>query len=107
MTDHPRMSKQTLQVLEQMLKDSDAEWYGLELSKLTNIAPGTLYPILHRLRRANWLETRTEEIEPSTKKRPARRLYRLTGTGELAARARLEPTEARPRSRTVPRTGYA
>lgn len=63
-----------------MLVDVKVEWYGLALSKATGIAPGTLYPVLHRLLRAGWLETYAEPIDPSREKRPARRLYRLTGT---------------------------
>jgi PadR family transcriptional regulator PadR len=102
--DHPRMSRQTLRLLSVMLADIDVEWFGLSLSKATSIAPGTLYPILHRLHRAEWLEARTEDINPSDLKRPARRLYRLTGKGELAAQARVRSNEsASPPSRLRPR----
>lgn len=101
------MSRQTLQVLARMLEDVHAEWFGLQLSKATSIAPGTLYPILHRLERARWLEARAEAIDPAKEGRPARRLYRLTGKGELAARARLERSAA-PRLRYLsPRKGPA
>lgn len=94
MGEHPRMSKQTLQLLAAMLEDPQADWFGLQLSRITRILPGTLYPILHRLERAGWLDARTEAIDPVQERRPARRLYRLTGKGELAARARLEHAPA-------------
>jgi PadR family transcriptional regulator PadR len=84
------MSRQTLKVLGLMLDHPEVEWYGWSLFKATGIAPGTLYPILHRLLHENWLEVRAEPIDPSEAKRPARRLYRLSGKGELAARARLD-----------------
>jgi PadR family transcriptional regulator, regulatory protein PadR len=84
------MSKQTLTLLALMLSDPELEWYGLRLSKVTGIAPGTLYPILHRLERADWLDAYTEDIDPSKEKRPARRVYRLSRIGEHAARQRLQ-----------------
>lgn len=99
------MSKQALRMLALMLDDTEVEWFGLQMSRATGIAPGTLYPNLHRLLSAGWLEARTEQIDPSVEKRPARRMYRLTGKGELAARARLEPnTPARAR-RLIPEAG--
>jgi PadR family transcriptional regulator, regulatory protein PadR len=106
MADGPRMSKQTLGLLERMLADAAEEWFGLELSRDTGIAPGTMYPILHRLERSGWLESRIEAIDPVLEKRPARRLYRLTGKGELAAEARLRGQRL-PRRLLVARLGHS
>lgn len=83
------MTTQTLVVLSAMLGDPDSDWYGLELSKRSGLKPGTIYPILDRLLKVEWLERRWEEIDPAIEGRPRRRLYRLTGVGERAAQLAL------------------
>jgi len=97
----PRMTTQTLRVLSTMLSEPDAEWYGLQLCKRAHLKPGTIYPILDRLLKVEWLERRWEDIDPAVEGRPRRRLYRLTGVGAPAARralaehlASLQPTPA-------------
>lgn len=63
-----------------------SEWqYGYDLSRVTGLKAGTLYPILMRLSNAGWLEARWEE--PSAPGRPHRHLYRLTQNGRAGARA--------------------
>ena len=47
---------------------------------------GTIYPILSRLERAGWLESRWEEIDPKEEKRPRKRFYRVTENGERLAK---------------------
>jgi DNA-binding PadR family transcriptional regulator len=84
------MTTQTLAVLSAMLSDPSSEWYGLELSKRSNLKPGTIYPILDRLLKVKWLDRRWEDIDPSVAGRPRRRLYRLTSVGAPAARWALD-----------------
>lgn len=79
------MTTHTLKVLSAMLNDHDKEWYGLELCKHSGLKPGTIYPILDRLLRVQWLQRRWEDIDPAVEGRPRRRLYRLTGAGASAA----------------------
>jgi PadR family transcriptional regulator, regulatory protein PadR len=86
----PRMTTQTLTVLSTMLSAPDADWYGLELCKRVGLKPGTIYPILDRLLKVEWLERRWEKIDPKVEGRPRRRLYHLTGAGALAAREALD-----------------
>jgi PadR family transcriptional regulator len=88
--DRPQMTVQTLKVLNTVASDPEAEWYGLELSKRSGLKPGTIYPILDRLLKVDWLERRWEEIDPAVEGRPRRRLYRLTRVGEAAARQALD-----------------
>jgi PadR family transcriptional regulator PadR len=107
-----RTTRQTLAILEVLLRDPMGWWYGLELSKATGLQSGTVYPALGRLhRRWGWLESQWEDAEPSG--RPPRRLYRLTGAGERAARELLaehgavvkapdKRSPAAPAGRTVP-----
>lgn len=63
----------------------------MSLSAKLDLRSGTIYPLLARLERAEWLESKWEEIDPAEVGRPRRRLYRLTGQGEgVAARALAE-----------------
>jgi DNA-binding PadR family transcriptional regulator len=84
------MSVETLRVLGAMLEDPMSWHYGLGLSSQAGIAAGTIYPILARLEKADWLESRWEEMSPASEGRPRRRLYRLTGDGERAALEQLD-----------------
>jgi PadR family transcriptional regulator, regulatory protein PadR len=88
-----RMSKQTLAVLEALLV-RPGEWqHGYSLSQATGIASGTLYPILMRLEKLDWLETQWEEVK--TPGRPPRHLYRLTGDAREWAREEMREAVAR------------
>jgi PadR family transcriptional regulator, regulatory protein PadR len=82
-----RLSKQTLAVLDALL-DHPMQWHhGYALSQQTGLASGTLYPILMRLEKAEWLETRWEDTHVPG--RPARHFYRLTSDGREWAREEL------------------
>jgi PadR family transcriptional regulator PadR len=76
-----RMSLQTLQVLEGFLENPTDELSGADVQKRSNIASGTLYPILLRLESAGWFVSRWEAVDPTSVGRPRRRLYRLTPSG--------------------------
>ncbi|OAI44581.1 hypothetical protein AYO38_00370 [bacterium SCGC AG-212-C10] len=54
------------------------------------IAYGNLYRVLERMEKAGLLESTWEDpMDAANEKRPRRRLYRLTGLGESAARQHL------------------
>jgi DNA-binding PadR family transcriptional regulator len=89
-----RMTVPTARVLAALLAEPDAERYGLDLMQATGLASGTLYPILHRLREAGWLESAWEEVDPSAEGRPARRYYKLSGHGVEQARQSLAELHA-------------
>ncbi|MEU4689531.1 PadR family transcriptional regulator [Actinoplanes sp. NPDC023714] len=89
MTDPVRVTTAVSKVLAALLEDPEASRYGLDLMRASGHPSGTLYPILLRLQRAGWVETRWEEIDPAEAGRPARRYYRLTPDGLVAARAEL------------------
>lgn len=79
-----RMSRQTLALLGAFLTQP-REWrYGYDLSRETALKSGTLYPILMRLNKRGWLETRW--VEPDSPGRPPRHIYRLTADGLRSAR---------------------
>ena len=85
-----RMTVQVKDVLHKMLVQPAKEWYGLELCDLTDLRPGTMYPILARLEGCGWLESRREEIaEQAASGRPLRRYYWFSRDGAEAARLAL------------------
>jgi DNA-binding PadR family transcriptional regulator len=80
-----KLSPQTLLILEAFL-NHPAEWkYGYDLSRVTGLKSGTLYPILMRLADRKLLETAWEAAEPS---KPPRHMYRFTPEGMQFARER-------------------
>lgn len=85
----PRMTLPTLLVLRAMLTEPAREMYGLEICKAAELRSGTIHPILARLERCGWLESRWEDIAPAEEGRPRRRYYRLSPKGADRARAAL------------------
>lgn len=91
MARRPNSSKQTEAVLAALL--GSPEWrHGYDLSRETGLKSGTLYPILMRLERQDWLEAVWED-EPAPGK-PRRHLYRLTAFGSEEAARILNTREA-------------
>lgn len=88
-----RTSPQTLSLLETLLIHATRWHHGYVLSQQTGLASGTLYPILMRLEKRKWLETRWEE--PGVTGRPPRHLYRLTSDGREWAREEMRDARAR------------
>jgi DNA-binding PadR family transcriptional regulator len=74
----PRISPQTLRVLERFAERPAAWRYGYELSRETGLKSGTLYPILMRLAKYSLLETKWVTTEDGV---PPRHTYRLTPNG--------------------------
>jgi PadR family transcriptional regulator, regulatory protein PadR len=58
---------------------------GAEISKITKLGSGTMYPLLQRLEIAGWIVGDWEDVNPSEVGRPKRRLYKLTRSGQTAA----------------------
>jgi DNA-binding PadR family transcriptional regulator len=76
-------------VLRVFLSDPAEQRYGYDLMKQTALGSSKLYPILDRLERAGWLCRDPEIVDPAVAGRPPRVFYRLTGTGQRAARLEL------------------
>ncbi|MFG1808166.1 PadR family transcriptional regulator [Streptomyces sp. NPDC049040] len=91
-----RLTKPTIAVLEALLAatDDNPAW-GLSICMDADLGSGTVYPILDRLTGVAWV-TSQDETTPHPG-RPARRYYRLTGTGRAAAQAALEARRTRRR----------
>lgn len=74
----PRVSPQTLRILEQFAERPTAWRYGYELSQETGLKSGTLYPILMRLAEYSLLDTKWVTTAEGV---PPRHTYRLTQKG--------------------------
>lgn len=81
----PRLSPQTLLVLERFAERPTVWRYGYELSRETGLKAGTLYPILMRLAKYSLLEAKWITTEDGV---PPRHTYRLTSNGLELARAK-------------------
>ena len=80
MVSDVRITTAVAKVLAALLVDPTVDRYGLDLMRATGHPSGTLYPILLRLQDAGGVVARWAAG------RPARRYYRLTEDGAVAAR---------------------
>ena len=81
----PQITRHVLRLFALMTSDLLGWWWGMKLSEELDLRSGTIYPLLARLEKAEWLESSWEDVDPSTQGRPRRRLYRLTGRGQRIA----------------------
>jgi PadR family transcriptional regulator, regulatory protein PadR len=88
----PRMTLQTQRVLAVLLEDPLGQHYGLDISRRVGLPTGSIYPILARLERADWVSSCWEEVDRNAVGRRPRRYYRLTGAGAEQARRVLDQT---------------
>jgi len=88
----PRISPQTLAVLDDFLQAPDDWKYGYDISRNTGLKSGTLYPILMRLAERQLLETSWKTVEAG---KPPRHLYRLTPDGLQFAREHEVPASSK------------
>jgi DNA-binding PadR family transcriptional regulator len=97
MTDErePRLSFQTLQVLQVFLERPEHKLAGADIRVITRLASGTLYPILARLEEAGWLDSEWENADASNAGRPRRRYYRITALGARRAGEAFERMQVR------------
>ena len=98
----PRLSPQTLRILESFLERPAAWRYGYDLSRETALKSGTLYPILMRLAKYGLLETKWVATEDGV---PPRHTYRLTSKGIEIARAQQKPARSAVRVRRAAFSG--
>ena len=95
-----RPSRHTLALLDALTQRPRGWHYGYDLSRLTELKSGTLYPILMRLCERGVLESRWQPA--AQEGRPPRHMYRLTAAGLVFARDSLA---AQPAGRRVESPG--
>jgi DNA-binding PadR family transcriptional regulator len=72
------MTLPMLLVIRAMLEEPAGEMYGLEICKAADLPSGTIHPILARLERFGWLESRWEDKPAeAVGGKPRKRYYRL------------------------------
>ncbi|MCQ8836433.1 PadR family transcriptional regulator [Streptomyces malaysiensis] len=103
------MTLATRAVVTALLARPTDEHYGLEIADAAGLPGGTIYPILIRLERLGWLESRWEDIDPQKEGRPPRRYYRFSEAGAQSATAALNKvdTNRQRRSSFRPQEGSA
>jgi len=82
----PPLTHTTLKVLRVFLEKPDEGYGGADITRLTGIVSGVMYPILSRLERAGWLASAWETQPASELRRPRKRMYRFTSSGLQKAR---------------------
>ncbi|HEV2817821.1 MAG TPA: PadR family transcriptional regulator [Allosphingosinicella sp.] len=85
MTRKRALSRHARALLAALLAARDRWSHGYELTSLTGVKSGTLYPLLIRLEAQGFLEA--EWQQPLASGRPPRHAYRLTPAGQRLARA--------------------
>lgn len=108
----PKMTLATQLVLRELLANPAQERYGLELSQAAGLESGTIHPILARLEKLGWVDSRWEDADPAVEGRPRRRYYQLNPNGieeasGALARARKPIAPVMPRPVVVPGGGLA
>jgi len=76
MSNLVRVTQPTLAVLEVLLAEELGTW-GLHISGVTGLKPGTIYPILDRLEEAGWVISFWEN--EVTRDAPKRKYFVLMG----------------------------
>ncbi len=96
----PRATRATKAVLGVFLDRPGEELHGFGLLDETGLRSGTLYPLLIRLENRDWLRSRWADDDAPG---PRRRLYHLTGEGEIAAREMLSrPSDGKSETPVIP-----
>ena len=85
-----RITGPVLKVLGTLSLSGVGELSGADIARVTNLASGTLYPILFRLERASWLESRWEVDDSRATRGPRRRFYRISALGERSLKAAVD-----------------
>jgi PadR family transcriptional regulator, regulatory protein PadR len=94
-----RISSQTITVLHALQKGTPAWTHGYELSRITGLKSGTLYPILVRLHDEGWLEAKWEPSHEQS--RPPRHLYRITAAGSSESKKIFQLADAKRRTQRL------
>jgi PadR family transcriptional regulator, regulatory protein PadR len=91
-----RVSGQMLKVLKMMIEKPLTPYSGADIARQAGLGSGTLYPLLQRLENAGWLTSEWERVDPVEAARPRRRLYKLTGHGQMLAVKALAEVQTAP-----------
>lgn len=98
------MTHSLVQLATPLMSDPGAKHWGYQLSKISGIRSGVMYPLLTRMLDEGWLEDGWEDADAAAAKRPPRRYYTLTHKGRLELGAIMQRATADRRfTSTLPR----
>lgn len=80
------VKRPTRVVLTILLDRGEDEVWGRLICQLTGLETGTVHPMLARLEKRGWVESRWETPDQRELNRPMRRYYKLTELGIKSAR---------------------
>src|SRR5215472_10991877 len=102
------MTYALVQVAAALMSDVSGRHWGYELSKLSGVRSGVMYPILQRMLDEGWLVDGWEnQSQVGRAKRPPRRYYELTDAGKAALGAVLAQARRDPRFQPTATPGIA
>ena len=97
-----RITYALVQVASALMSDAGGRHWGYELSKLSGVRSGVMYPILQRMLDDGWLVDGWEDqARTGRAKRPPRRYYELTDAGKVALGAVLVQARRDPRFQPI------
>jgi PadR family transcriptional regulator PadR len=89
-----RKTQRLLEVAAALMERSGERHYGYDLSKVSGVSSGVLYPMLSRFLDSGWVTASWEDPETLEERRPPRRYYELTDEGKRALGALLSAAPA-------------
>jgi PadR family transcriptional regulator, regulatory protein PadR len=96
-----RKTHALVQVAAALMSEASGRHWGYELSRLSGVRSGVMYPILQRMLDQNWLADGWEDqVRARKAKRPPRRYYELTDAGRVALGGLLADARRDPRFRS-------
>lgn len=81
------LSENAARILAEFLRSPETPRYGYELMQRSGIKSGSLYPVLGRFEKLDWI---TGTMEASIDGRPPRRVYRVNPDGMAGAQEALD-----------------
>jgi PadR family transcriptional regulator, regulatory protein PadR len=103
-----RVTYALVQVASALMSDASGRHWGYELSRVSGVRSGVMYPILQRMLEEGWLiDGWEDQPQVGRAKRPPRRYYELTDAGKGALGAVLVQARRDARFRPIAGPGIA
>ncbi len=93
MSELKKITPQMIALIEVIMAQPEARFYGFDVYRTAGLLSGTGYAILFRMERAGWLASTWEDPHADLEqvhRGPLRRYYQVTTDGQQAMRAVLE-----------------
>jgi len=81
-----RITLQSLQVLRVFLNGPNVDYCGAQITEVTALPSGTIYPILKQLKNHGFVKSYWEKGNPRRLGRPLKHYYKITAEGKEKAK---------------------